>query len=83
LRAALCRVTSRLERTICHASRTPLAAGAPFTGVAIDRKETIGNSILLRLHSLHKHRYVFIGWKVYEFTAPKKITRYYSTVGNK
>lgn len=45
-------------------------------------KETIGYSILLRLHSLGQHRYVFIGWKVYEFTAPEEITGYYSLVEN-
>ena len=33
------------------------------------------------MHSVGENRYVFIGWNVYEFTAPEEITRYYSSVG--
>ena len=43
-----------------------------------------GNSILLKLknRNIQKNRYVFIGWYVYEFDAPEKITKYYSSLGN-
>jgi len=40
-----------------------------------------GNSILVKL-SKPENRYVFIGERIYEFTAPEQITHYYSTVGN-
>lgn len=38
-----------------------------------------GNSLLL---SLPGNRYVFIGQRVYEFTPPEPIEKYYSSVGN-
>lgn len=40
-----------------------------------------GNSILIKL-SKPENRYVFIGERIYEFTAPEQITQYFSSVGN-
>jgi hypothetical protein len=40
-----------------------------------------GNSLLLEIDHA-THRYVFIGWEVYEFTSDGPIEKYFSLVGN-
>jgi hypothetical protein len=51
-----------------------LFAGRDYSGL-----NKHGNTVLLELPN---NRYVFIGEGIYEFTAPEKITKYYSLFGN-